>query len=206
MIQKQNILDQSAELFKNYGIRSISMDDISQKMGISKKTLYQIVPEKERLIEELLIQEYNALKARFQQITKQSSDIIDELMQLNFEILRFLREIKPVAIFDMKKYYPELYRNWSQKFSSLIGAIIIENVKKGKEAGLYRKSIDVKLIAHLHTERIDQLQESNKLWEELSETPTALKEMITFYLRGLITAEGEKYFNQHIEKFENYFN
>ncbi|WP_367328872.1 TetR/AcrR family transcriptional regulator, partial [Lentimicrobium sp.] len=35
------IIDTSGMLFRKYGIRSISMDDISRELGMSKKTLYQ---------------------------------------------------------------------------------------------------------------------------------------------------------------------
>ena len=37
-------------LFSRYGIRSVTMDDISRELGVSKKTLYQQVSDKNDLI------------------------------------------------------------------------------------------------------------------------------------------------------------
>ncbi len=49
-----NILRESVTLFKKYGIRSVSMDDIAREMGISKKTLYCHVNGKTDLVEKIL--------------------------------------------------------------------------------------------------------------------------------------------------------
>ena len=43
------ILDRVIELFYEFGIRNLNMDDISRKLKISKKTLYQYFKSKEDL-------------------------------------------------------------------------------------------------------------------------------------------------------------
>jgi len=40
------ILTKAENLFFKYGVKSISMDDLSRELGISKKTLYQSVDNK----------------------------------------------------------------------------------------------------------------------------------------------------------------
>ncbi|MEM1220215.1 MAG: helix-turn-helix domain-containing protein, partial [Bacteroidota bacterium] len=50
MTIERDILSRSKRLFLRYGIRSVTMDDISKEMGISKKTLYQYVDNKADLI------------------------------------------------------------------------------------------------------------------------------------------------------------
>ena len=36
-----NLLNNISTLFKKYGVKSVTMDDIASEFGISKKTLYQ---------------------------------------------------------------------------------------------------------------------------------------------------------------------
>jgi AcrR family transcriptional regulator len=43
------------ELFYAYGLKNISMDELSSKLGISKKTLYTFVKNKEELIEKIFL-------------------------------------------------------------------------------------------------------------------------------------------------------
>jgi len=47
---KTNLIQHATILFMKYGIKSVSMDDISRDMGISKKTLYVHVDNKRELV------------------------------------------------------------------------------------------------------------------------------------------------------------
>ncbi|MFZ1857244.1 MAG: TetR/AcrR family transcriptional regulator, partial [Chitinophagaceae bacterium] len=51
MEPKERILLKAEELFMQYGIRSVSMDDIANNLGMSKKTLYQYFADKDELVE-----------------------------------------------------------------------------------------------------------------------------------------------------------
>ena len=46
----KNILLKVRELYMKYGIKSITMDDVAGELGISKKTLYQYVTDKDDLV------------------------------------------------------------------------------------------------------------------------------------------------------------
>jgi AcrR family transcriptional regulator len=50
MDTKERILLKAHELFNRYGIRSVSMDDLSAQLGMSKKTLYQYFADKDELV------------------------------------------------------------------------------------------------------------------------------------------------------------
>jgi len=49
------LLDNVAELYLKYGVKSVTMDDICHHLGISKKTLYEIIKEKDELVEQALL-------------------------------------------------------------------------------------------------------------------------------------------------------
>ena len=48
------IIEGAIRLFNKYGIRSVSMDDLSRELGMSKKTVYQFVNNKSDLVEKML--------------------------------------------------------------------------------------------------------------------------------------------------------
>ena len=48
--QQAKWLKRTEELFLRYGIKSITMDDVARELGISKKTLYQFVDNKNDLV------------------------------------------------------------------------------------------------------------------------------------------------------------
>ena len=51
---KQRIKQAANDLVMQYGIRSVSMDDIAAKLGISKKTIYLYFKDKDEILHELM--------------------------------------------------------------------------------------------------------------------------------------------------------
>ena len=47
---KERIIEGSTELFKTYGIKSVTMDSIASNIGISKRTIYEIFSDKDELL------------------------------------------------------------------------------------------------------------------------------------------------------------
>ena len=48
---KENIITKASELFLTLGFKSVTMDDIANEMGISKKTIYKYFNNKEILVD-----------------------------------------------------------------------------------------------------------------------------------------------------------
>ena len=48
--EMKNILLRVREWYMKYGIKSMTMDDVASELGISKKTLYQYVTDKDDLV------------------------------------------------------------------------------------------------------------------------------------------------------------
>ena len=43
---REKILDTAGNMFLNYGFKSVTMDDIANEIGISKKTIYKYFQNK----------------------------------------------------------------------------------------------------------------------------------------------------------------
>jgi AcrR family transcriptional regulator len=191
---------------KCFGLKSISMDDVSSKAGISKKTLYQVVSNKKELIQVVIQNQYQKTKTNLEMVSSQSSDRVEELIRINVLISSFLQEICPVAIYDLHKYYPEIYAQWAEEFKNLFSGSITSNIKAGKLDVIYRNDINVEVITQLHVDRIGQLQEAKAFWGAEAASHEVIREMTTYYIRGLITEKGEQLLNKHILEFTNYLN
>ena len=59
MEQQERIVNKAHELFLRYGIRSVSMDEIANHLGMSKKTIYQFYADKDALVEDVIDIEIN---------------------------------------------------------------------------------------------------------------------------------------------------
>ena len=52
---RNRIKEKATELFRRYGIRSITMDEIAAQLSVSKKTIYQFYADKDELVEEVIV-------------------------------------------------------------------------------------------------------------------------------------------------------
>jgi AcrR family transcriptional regulator len=201
MAERQKIIETTSSLFKEIGIRANTMDNIARKTGISKKTLYQYFNDKNELINLVIDSEYIYIKKSIKHINTISNDEIEKLIRVNILIINFLKDINPICINDMQKIYKDIYDNSKIRFKKLFSAFIIECIKEGKEEGLFINDINEVLITSLHTDNIDKVQESTGFWNN---SFTEIKEMITYYIRGLVTSKGSITLKKHINNFDKY--
>ena len=79
MDTQHKILDTAGEMFMRCGLRSVSIDDICNRIHISKKTFYMHFRSKEELIEALLGSMRKQREAQVA-VTNRSSNAIDIAM------------------------------------------------------------------------------------------------------------------------------
>ena len=79
---REKIIKKAEELFLTLGFKSITMDDIANAMGISKKTIYKYFSNKESLIEEGTEVVHQNIHNRIDAIISKNFNAIEE----NFEI------------------------------------------------------------------------------------------------------------------------
>lgn len=204
MIDKQYIIEKASVLFKRNGLKNTTMDDLAAEIGISKKTIYQHVCDRNELVNDVISSEYIKLATELKDIIKSSMDIIDELININIMIFKFLNPINSLAVSDLKKQYPEIYLASKEKFSALFAGLLKDNLNNGIKTELYRNDIDVDVIVGIHSDRIEKLQSSNDLYEASLTASETIKQMINYYIRGLVTNEGQITLEQHIVNFDKY--
>ena len=50
MESRERIIEGAADLFKTYGIKSVTMDLLANHLGMSKRTIYEIFSDKDELL------------------------------------------------------------------------------------------------------------------------------------------------------------
>lgn len=203
---KNKIVEIAAQLFRQSGIRNNTMDDIACQAGLSKKTLYQQVAQKEALVAAVIEQEYLTTKTSIEIINKNSTDNVEALIKISALILAYLKNTNPIAIIDLKKLYQATYSKAVEDFRNLYTIAIVGQLSTGKAVGTVRSDINEQLIAQLYTDKIDQMQTTTEFWGKNLRSEEIIREMITYYMRGLVTKKGETLFNKHILKLNTYLN
>ena len=77
--QQEKWLKRVEDLFLRYGIKSITMDDVARELGISKKTLYQFVDNKDDLVHKMLERHIAEEKTMCDQVCGEAGNAVGPL-------------------------------------------------------------------------------------------------------------------------------
>jgi hypothetical protein len=196
------ILEQSYRLFFKYGVRSVTMDDIAREIGISKKTLYHHVADKEELLQKVIYSEFVKHEKRHAAVYDQKNNAIEQLLELNRVLNETHKEINPAVEYDLKKYHPRLYTEFRNIRHDCIKKWIRMNLQKGIEENLYRNDLNVEIITLLHVTTIETVAELKIFTEEGIDTSLVIYELFVYHLRGICSKEGIKYLEKRLDELK----
>lgn len=172
-----------------FGIKSVSMDDIAREMGASKKTIYQEVADKASLVTEVLLHHIQCEEQNLQEIKSQESNAIGQLVSISKKVLELLRNLRPVLLYDLKKYYPKTWQLMQKNFFPLIEHVMEDNIRLGKSQGLYRINLDEKVIARLYVNMARTLNDDTIFDLDEFDRSLLFKQMMEYHIRGIISPE-----------------
>jgi len=195
-----SILERTSCLYKKYGIKSVTMDDVSRELGISKKTLYQYFADKEELVTKIIDHEIELRNKEFDMVFASNLNAIDELFEVNRLMMNMLKEYSPATEYDLKKYYPALFERIHQIKSRRMYELVLQNMKKGKEQGIYRQEMNEEVIAKMHVTRIMNMPENSMFSREELFSPSVIMEAFVYHIRGIANQKGLEILEQNLKK------
>src|SRR5947199_817364 len=118
---RQRIVDAARAHFFCHGFRSVTMDQLAEELGISKKTLYAHFPGKIELLEAVLADKFAGVEAKLNEIARaHPHDFSMALHELLANTQRELDEIKPPFVRDMRQKAPHVFNVIDRRRPALI--------------------------------------------------------------------------------------
>lgn len=173
------------------------MDDVAKELGMSKKTIYQFVENKAELVK-LTMQYYlEEERTQLEAILKTSKNSVDEMIQMVAYFYNQVRDFNPSALNDLQKYYPETWAIYNEyRFDFMLG-MITRNLEDGIKQGFYRSGLNADVIAKVYIVNVDVLINQQLFPSKKYVFIDTYKEYLNYHLRGIVSATGLKYIEQH---------
>ncbi|MBZ5858673.1 TetR/AcrR family transcriptional regulator [Flavihumibacter profundi] len=197
---KERILTKSRELFMQYGIRSISMDDIASSMGMSKKTIYQYFADKDELVNAVIQFKVCESEEFCNHDRIVSENAIDEIFRTMEMVEQMFRTMNPSVLFDLKKYHPLAYSQIEKHQNEYIFNVIRTNLERGIREELYRPEININIIAHFRVRSAMLPFDPTFLAEQKANLATIEQQIMEHYLFGIVTLKGYKLILKYQQK------
>jgi len=199
----KNILVRVRELYNRYGIKSITMDDVARELGISKKTLYQFVSDKDDLVGKFIDYEVEIRQEEICRCFNSGWNAIEELFEISLFMNKLIREQNPATEYDLKKYYPQHFQKVVKIRRERMYNYILLNLKKGKEEGLYREDMNEDVIAKLHLSRTESIHFDELFTIEEFTSVRLFVELLSYHVRGIATPKGIEVLENKLKQIED---
>ena len=194
------IQQEAHTLFMQYGLKSVSMNDIAAKLGISKKTIYQFFSDKEQLVIKVITGILNKNQETCDYDRKRASDAIHEIFLAMQQMAELFHHMNPSVLFDMHKYYPEAYKVFLKHKNNYLYTVIKENIIRGINEGLYRSELNVETITRFRLESIIIPFNPEFQHQLKSNLSVVSEELSTHFLFGLVSQKGYKIILKYIQQ------
>jgi AcrR family transcriptional regulator len=197
MEAKQIIQAKSFELFKKYGIRSITMDEIAVHCGMSKKTLYQVFADKDSLVHTMIDEHIAEAERSCKCAQSNAENAIQEIFVSMDWVHQMFDGVNPVLLFDLRKYHAAAFQKLEKHKTTFLYDIFKSNFERGIAEGLYRPEIKIDVLVPLRIHTLTLVFE-NDLFPSQKYTLFDMDWEITLHdLYGVATLKG----TQLIEKY-----
>jgi len=198
----KNILKKVRCLYQKYGIKSVTMDDVAHELGISKKTLYQYVKDKNDLVAQVIDLEIEDSPMKPDNCHWEDLNAVEEMLEVHKKVDRMIKTYNPSTEYDLKKYYPEEYQKIQKVRRERIYNFILSNIKKGKKEGLYREELNEEYITKMHLSRVEHAFGNDIFTSDELSSSALFYEVFIYHIRGIATTNGISFLESKIKESE----
>lgn len=194
---KKRILDVARNLFQQYGIRSISMDDIAYNLGMSKKTIYQHFTDKDQIVMLATQESINEKKVALEEITSTSANAVDVLVRVYQFLSLDVRQTTSQLINELKKYHVQAWKVVQHFKSNVVARVINTNLTEGVKQGYFREDIDPGIITRVQMEDISLIYNEEIFPHDQYEQAKVSRCILDHFMMGISTAKGRKWYSRY---------
>jgi AcrR family transcriptional regulator len=177
--------------FFSHGFRSVTMDDLAEELGMSKKTLYAAFPSKLDLLRAVLLDKFRSVEEDLEHVTSSAStNVLGALHELLACMQRHTGEIQPAFVRDIRRETPEFFKVVEERRRQIIQRYFGKIFDEGRRAGILRKDLPTRLMIEILLGVTEAIMNPPKM-AELGLTPTSgYHSVISVVLEGVLTEKG----------------
>lgn len=199
---KETILKKAGEIFLKYGFKSVTMDDIANELGISKKTIYKFYKNKEELVDEAACYFHENIHNTINNICAMGYNAIEENYEIKKTFKDMFKNSDDSPMYQLEKYYHKTYKKIIYNEFSVFKECITNNLLKGIQENIYRKDINLDLITKFYLSLMLSIHDVN-LYPYNKNTMNQMEmHVLEYHTRAIATEKGLQVLEEQLEKKE----
>ena len=196
--KEKELVIKASQIFLSFGIKSLTMNDIASKLGISKKTLYNYVSDKNDLVKKCILFHIETNECELNEACDVSTNAVEQLISFSKIAGEKMKQIHPSIFYDLQKYHPEAWTIIRTFEDKTILELTKDNLRQGIGEHLYREDINIDLIAELYVSIVQGIFQDTKLLSTGISMSEYYSQMFNYHIRGIANEKGIKLINQYL--------
>lgn len=181
--------------FFQFGFTRVTVDEIAQDLGVSKKTLYKYFPSKEALLREIMKQTTHEIEAKIDTILKdRNSDFVEKLRGIWAFLASRLSKIGPPFQQDLQRHAPEVWKEVDQRRNQIIRQRFGKLFQKGVQSKAIRRDIDAELLVLIYLTLVQRIVNPETLSQLPLSMSQAFETIISVMFEGILTDRARRRF------------
>ena len=188
---RERILNTAQQLFHQFGFHRVTIDEIVNQLGMSKKTLYNYFSSKDELILAVVESSNAQISASISAVVDNPDlDFFSKLEGIMSTIHSFHQKISGNIIEDLQKYMPKVHQHLFETARPHVQRNFKKMFVEGVEQGIFRDDISPDILLLLQSVLMEHLMTPETL-ANLSISGHDLHCMIRkIILEGILTDDG----------------
>ncbi|MBX2900303.1 MAG: TetR/AcrR family transcriptional regulator [Cyclobacteriaceae bacterium] len=192
------ILFSAEKLFRKYGTRSISMDDIAHHLGMSKKTIYESFADKSEIVDHIVKLIRKELEHLINNAIEEPANPVQKLTKSFFCISSMIKDTNPSLLYDLQKHHESAWRTLLQFKEEFLIHKITDTLKEGIEKRYFKTEINTNVYAIYFLEVMSFTNNEKLFPKSVYSEELVSNNIVDFLLSGIVTEKGKKAYEKLI--------
>ncbi|WMN10893.1 TetR/AcrR family transcriptional regulator [Marivirga salinae] len=200
MSTEKNILEGAKSLFMQFGLKSITMDDIARKVGVSKKTIYQFFSDKNSIVFKSVHEHFSDHRNEIEKVLDNSKNSIEAMYKISKCMKLQVEAVNPTVLYDLQRYFPKAHKRFLEFKNTFIKDRMTKIIEDGIASGFFRKEINTEILVIQRIEQA-QLAFNNEIFpRDKFDFKEIHEQLFDHFLHGILTEKGKEKYNQYLNE------
>jgi len=187
--QEEQILEEGFESVADSGVRSFTVDALSKRLAMSKKTIYKFFPSKEKLIQSIIHYVFNRINSVFHNVMTDEPNPAVQYIKIMEKISKFAGRTPVHRLAELKSSYPSIWKELEIfRLSQADKFYVI--LKNAQDQGLARDDINMKSAAIVYINVINSTFQPEFFLKNDLPIKETIRGFVQVVARGIFTPKG----------------
>ena len=183
------ILNTTIKLFLRDGVKKITMDDIAEKVNMSKVTIYKYFTDKDTLYLEAAKSIFTEYIDQLKRIPASGEELIKKMYSFLYIICDFTDSRKLELCEDLAKYNDAVEAEYAQ-YLQAYRQLMITLVEEGTENSLFKGNLDKNMIFYYIDMGVAYYQKNTEYRNKLNNDNGFQQKFMQFYIGNIFADEA----------------